>query len=270
MSGLAYDEQPPRRDLQRAVRFIWTLRGPAEDGPPQLIVPDGCMEIVLNAGEPVEQLRPDGPKLQPRFMLVGELRRPVWIRPSGTLDMLGARLEAGGAAVLFGESAERFADTMTDLASVASGAELTGILTGGSERKELFEAWLLARLRASDVDDRLVRHAVKLLAASRGMMRMEDLAEELEVGARALERAFKRLVGVSPKAFSQLTRFRALLDAATSAEQRDWAELAAACGYYDQAHLIRDFKTFTGQTPRVHLGEEHPLNFIFSDPRGRA
>lgn len=64
-----------------------------------------------------------------------------------------------------------------------------------------------------------------------------------------LTRRFKRQVGVAPKQFCRLTRFRALFEAVYSSPRVDWAAAAVDCGYYDQAHLIAEFKEFTGLTP---------------------
>lgn len=81
------------------------------------------------------------------------------------------------------------------------------------------------------------------------------VAEELGVSERHLRRIFREVVGVSPKAFAMLTRFQRALDAARAAPRASWATIAAAAGYYDQAHLIADFRTMSDVTPRALLEE---------------
>ena len=72
---------------------------------------------------------------------------------------------------------------------------------------------------------------------------------------RLVPQNFHETVGLSPKAFANLTRFRRALDAARKSEHASWADIAAAVGYYDQAHLIAEFRTIAGVTPRELLGE---------------
>jgi AraC-like DNA-binding protein len=66
---------------------------------------------------------------------------------------------------------------------------------------------------------------------------------------------FRDTVGVSPKAFARLARFRRALRAARDNAPASWASIAASAGYYDQAHLIAEFRAIAGVTPRALLGE---------------
>jgi AraC-like DNA-binding protein len=81
------------------------------------------------------------------------------------------------------------------------------------------------------------------------------VAADLGVSERHLRRVFRETVGVSPKAFARLTRFHRALYAARQDARAGWASIAAAAGYYDQAHLIAEFRAIAGVTPRALLGE---------------
>ena len=82
------------------------------------------------------------------------------------------------------------------------------------------------------------------------------VAAELGVSERHLRRVFRETVGVSPKAFARIARFHRALGAAREEDGRaGWASIAAAAGYYDQAHLIAEFRAIAGVTPRVLVGE---------------
>ncbi|HEY1694199.1 MAG TPA: AraC family transcriptional regulator [Polyangiaceae bacterium] len=92
---------------------------------------------------------------------------------------------------------------------------------------------------------RLARQAVRLLEADE--VRVENVACRLGVTTRHLRRAFTESVGIGPKEFARTVRLqRAVRMAATS---NDWARIAADAGYYDQAHLIADFRDLVGLTP---------------------
>lgn len=122
-----------------------------------------------------------------------------------------------------------------DAAAVLEGA-IAGRLAVGVRRR--------ARARlALDAADRLTSAGVGAVAA------------DLGVSERHLRRVFRETVGVSPKAFARLARFHRALRAAREDPRAGWASIAADAGYYDQAHLIADFRAITGATPRAFLGE---------------
>jgi AraC-like DNA-binding protein len=83
------------------------------------------------------------------------------------------------------------------------------------------------------------------------------VANDLGVSERHLRRVFRETVGVSPKAFAKITRFRRAVCAARDDAYPRWASIAVATGYYDQAHLIAEFRAIAGVTPRTLLRELH-------------
>jgi AraC-like DNA-binding protein len=109
----------------------------------------------------------------------------------------------------------------------------------------------LARTDSRDTRAQLVLDAVERLAQST----VRDIAVELGVSERHLRRIFHETLGVRPKAFAKLKRFERVVNAAGTHAQPNWASLAAATGYYDQAHLIAEFRAIAGVTPRALLSE---------------
>jgi AraC-like DNA-binding protein len=81
------------------------------------------------------------------------------------------------------------------------------------------------------------------------------VAVELGVSERHLRRVFRETLGISPKAFARLARFHHALRAAGDGGNAGWASIAGAAGYYDQAHLIAEFRAIAGVTPRALLRE---------------
>jgi AraC-like DNA-binding protein len=97
----------------------------------------------------------------------------------------------------------------------------------------------------------LVARAAERLATAN----VNEVADDLGVSERHLRRVFRDAIGLSPKEFAKLTRFHRALRAARDGTRRSWSSIAAATGYYDQAHLIDDFRAIAGVTPRALLGE---------------
>jgi AraC-like DNA-binding protein len=107
--------------------------------------------------------------------------------------------------------------------------------------------FLLSRIRRYERPAREIDWAWRQLDLSRGSIRVQKISEQLGWTRKRLVKAFRDEVGIPPKALARVLRFRRALAQFTS--QRDFSQLAAECGYSDQAHMIRDFKDLSGLTP---------------------
>ncbi|HYG66648.1 MAG TPA: helix-turn-helix transcriptional regulator, partial [Anaeromyxobacteraceae bacterium] len=108
---------------------------------------------------------------------------------------------------------------------------------------------LVARAERPLVEDARVRRATLLLEARRGDVRVDAVAAEVGLHVRTMERLFLDAFGISPKRLARLVRLRHVLGALHAGAFRTLAEVAHACGYADQAHLVHDFKSLTGRLP---------------------
>lgn len=94
-----------------------------------------------------------------------------------------------------------------------------------------------------------IRRAVRLVQRSEAVPRVSELAEQLGVSERQLRRGFDAVIGVTPKRFLRIARFRRAVRSARGVQHPDWAQIAEQHGCFDQAHLIADFREMTGVTP---------------------
>jgi AraC-like DNA-binding protein len=115
------------------------------------------------------------------------------------------------------------------------------------------EAWLLARLSKAPLPHPATRAAGSVLRGTRGSLRVDALADAAAVSPRRLRELFLREVGVPPKRLARVLRFRAAVECLATAPGVDLARLALDCGYYDQAHLYREFRDLAGMTPVGYL-----------------
>ena len=95
----------------------------------------------------------------------------------------------------------------------------------------------------------LIRAALDILGRAAGEARTRDLAAHLGLSQRHFIKVFSNQVGVTPKLFARVQRFQRAADLTRNSPTPDWADIAAACGYFDQSHLIHDFQTFSGLSP---------------------
>lgn len=115
-----------------------------------------------------------------------------------------------------------------------------------TERIVLTEAFLISQLQAVQ-QDLLVITAIHHMYHSGGTIRMKDLASKLHTSQSPLEKRFRKAVGATPKKFASIVRLQSTINRLPDA--RSMTDLGYASGYYDQAHFIKDFSRFTGETP---------------------
>jgi transcriptional regulator GlxA family with amidase domain len=127
--------------------------------------------------------------------------------------------------------------------------------------------FLLSRTGSAGAPADAVEQALSTICLTHGQVRVEALASSLGVTSRHLERGFRRHVGLSPKALCRLARFHHVRSLLARASRPVWAHLACECGYYDQAHLIRDFRHFTGQTPTIYSTDQEVGFFLYGRER---
>jgi AraC-like DNA-binding protein len=118
-------------------------------------------------------------------------------------------------------------------------------------RFALLDAVLARRLADSSAGSPGVAWAWRQLVATRGRRRVASLAGELGWSGKRIAACFREEIGLTPKAAARLIRFEAARASAERAENPDWARIALDCGYYDQSHLINDFRAATGRSPEI-------------------
>ncbi|ULH17480.1 helix-turn-helix domain-containing protein (plasmid) [Deinococcus sp. KNUC1210] len=224
----------------------------------------------------------------PHAALEGLVTVPAHLYLEGPLRTLRAELYPWAARQLFGWS---YPDAPLDLLAGAAGRQAAGAAQAISAALRarddetalgLLEDWLLALATGHQRAGQAGRgwtagvgvQAAVQLYHSGGLGRMADLADELEVSARTLERQFMEDVGIGAKMLARLIRFETAHNALTHDPQTPLAALAFDLGFFDQAHLTREFRTLGGVTPgrftqqiRARHSASEWLDFQQENPR---
>ncbi len=117
------------------------------------------------------------------------------------------------------------------------------------ERFAVLDRFLLALRETAATPKPSLAYALDRLQRSRGAIEVGRLADELGCSRRHLIAGFREQVGVPPKLMARILRFEHAVELAGREPALDWSEVSHLCGYYDQAHMIRDFHQFAGVTP---------------------
>lgn len=187
----------------------------------------------------------------PTAVISGLQKTPFFVRYSKHTTMLLVIFEEGGAAAFFKEPVHELfgmrlsLDNLVRRDKVSEVEERLAEATNNAARISIVEQFLLSQLK--DHADRLVLNAIQKIKSAGGNLRIKELLSSLPISVDPFEKRFRRLVGASPKQFSAIVRFRNLIMNHSPSESL--ADTAHTAGYFDQAHFIKDFKSFTGQTP---------------------
>jgi AraC-like DNA-binding protein len=234
--GMAYRELAPPHELAHIVRCLWIRSG---TGGETLVLPDGCLDVVVRAGRAVVAGPDTGPV--PGVVARGELVTGLRLRPG-----------AGGAAL--GVGADELRDRRVPLEDLWGRAGREVGERAGDDPLALARA-LQARLAASAPDPRVLE-AARRLARAPGTP-VPALAAAVGLGERHLRRRFAAAVGYGPKTFARVARFRAAVGLVRAGEPLASAALAA--GYADQAHMTREVVELAGRTPGAFVAPA-PVN----------
>ncbi len=118
--------------------------------------------------------------------------------------------------------------------------------TTDPQRIKVVEQFLLSHLKDIQTD-KLIVEAVKLIYQSNGTIRIKELNEKLFISQNPFEKRFRKVVGTTAKKFASIVRFNAVLNKLN--ETKTLTEICYENNFFDQAHFIKDFKQFTGDTP---------------------
>lgn len=266
---MEYGQRPPDPRLQPFVEALWTLSGSgrAELDP---VFPDGRSELIVHRRTPFERVVSGrAPDRQAPLLFAGQMRSPAFLIPGSESEVIGVRFRPCGAAAFLSVPQHELVDEIVDVGAV-SAPWMSALVARARDADTAEEAIAILERGLIDRLDRraslpagfeVASVAVARLVASRGRIAVERVALEVGLSRRQLERVFHSHVGVPPKLLARILRFQAALAAAD--RETTWSDAAAAQGYADQSHLIRDFRALAGDAPTRVLQQAGELTRAF-------
>jgi AraC-like DNA-binding protein len=263
-------QRAPSAVLRPFVRTLWVSDGDRGSATGterrEHVLPTGGMHIVFRLTGPALRLF-EGPQdsigRTIGTAILGGARSTYYVRDvSEPVSSVGAELLPGAASLLLGVPADEFAERHTPLDALWGPAALEAqerlaLAASHDQRFALLESIFASRL------PRVRGMHPAIAEALAGFDRRSDvgaLVARSGVSHRRFIALFRATVGLSPKRYARIVRFRSALARAASRSAPSWADLALAAGYSDQSHFNREFREFAGVTPgRYHdLAPESP------------
>lgn len=235
-----YKEFPPSPRFAAHIECFWR-HSSVEPVPCFRVLPDGCADIIFE--------QPGGRRGR-GLIAVGTMTRAQSFELRPRQFSFGVRFRPAMAARFLRVAGSEIVDGMIALDDAWGGARARRLIEqladSASPRETIarFEA-ALGEPRALDPTER----AIAWLVESRGQVPVKDLADAASLSPRQFRRICLERTGITPKRLARVLRFRQAVAQADPEQHADWAQVALDCGYYDQSHLINEFREFSGLAP---------------------
>lgn len=254
----------PREELRPYVRYFWVLE--SDEPFSVLTFPIGCPQMIFHRRTPL--FIPELFSRQYKFTISGQVNFPAHIASDGDTEMI--------VAVFYPHTIGMFLDTPP---SAFYNQEISGYDIGNKPLNQLayrifdcadsetaiteMEQWQIARITPSLNIERIGASLSALFRSP--STSVENLAGIACLGKKQYGRLFREYVGMNPKEYGRIARFQRSLRM-MQLGSCDYAGITYANGYSDQSHFIRDFRQFSGMTPKQLTEYQTPYSDLYTVP----
>ena len=219
---------------------------------------DGFAGIVYSKSKHSFHIFPQDKSL-PNFYLYGQTIRPMRLEIKGTFKLYAVRIFPFTLKLLLGVDPKSLNDDCFDLMQLkdfdtTSYIEQLDETSTDTKIIELLQEYFFALLkRAAAIPNHCVKLATNMIIRSSGQQSIQDIRKHLAVSERTLERNFLKETGLRPKQFAKIIQFSTSMKKLTEDDYIKLTDVGFDSGYADQSHFIRNFKQYTGMTPKEYL-----------------
>ncbi len=236
----------------------------------QKIVPYGFCGLFFHYKESclqTDNIR--GKRLLPKSFVAGLTDQPIVIDPLGDTGTIAVNFYPTGLYHFVKSPVNEFTNA-TLISEDVLGNEIKLLEESLSEKKDAAQRvnavnnFLLKRFKKLNPEINGTDHALQLVLSSRGQLNINEMVRNIGTSMSTLERNFRKQVGLSPKQYASITRFNNVFQLIRLNGFTHWHDIVYECGYFDQAHFIKDFTRFTGESPRTYFARQVRLGEFYS------
>jgi len=256
-----YVPQPP---LAAFVEAFYLSEGDVPLHSKDRRLPDGSMELVINLHEDsirvYDREHSDQARSFRGCVLSGAHSEFSVLDTSTLVSTIGIHFKPGGASAFLPIPATELSNQVIELSSLwgAAATDLREQLCAtdrAETRFHLLEESLLAHTNELASSHAAVAFALAEFQVVDERHSIAEVTAQLGLSPKRFIQVFSEVVGLTPKLFCRVLRFQDVLHMINRGQHIEWANIAMACGYYDQAHFIHDFKAFSGLTPSIYIAQ---------------
>ena len=263
---LSYTQYKPSGTLANYIECYWICRDPfITMAPLERLIPGGRTEMILNFGHPMQFLAPDelsDGKAISHAHIMGQRNRIYYAKQNGDTDLLGVRFKPGGISAFTKLPVSDLLNQIIPAEYVlgTSIKDWEGRLAekkNDADRIYLLDGLIMQIAKDTTAEWTSVSNAVEIIRKSNSIS-VNALCNESGSYYKKLERAFLKYVGYTPKNYCRIVRFNRAIRQ-MHVNKKSLTSVCYDCGYYDQSHFIKDFRQFTGTTPKHFQTENHSI-----------
>jgi AraC-like DNA-binding protein len=261
---MEYKEYAPCHQLAKYIECYWFAYS---DKPPfrekESLIPDGTIELIFNFGDSYAQISGDRKIEIKGSHVIGIRKESLIISQTTKQNLFCIRFKLGGIYPFFKIPVHLFANGFFQLQELFGNefAELEERLyeaADNSQRIVLVEYYLLKKLHYK-LDDYLFVGKCYQAIFSSNAIKVNDLVSRFNTNYKTLERKFFNVLGLSPSELIKIKRFNNAVLLMYACKYDSLTSIGYECGYFDQAHFIRDFKQLTGYSPKEFIKEQFTI-----------
>jgi AraC-like DNA-binding protein len=264
---MIYRIHTPSLPLSQFIEFFFYYEGYQAGHSMEKFLPDGSTDLLIDLTETPKKLfhNEEGTSYSTfnKSWLSG-MKTDYILIDASVSNMAGVHFKPGGCYPFIDFSMAEL-NNLTVEADTVWGNEIHSIREAilyepCIEKKfSILENYFLRKGKNKMENHALVHYSVSQLVQSPQMWTIKKLSDKTGVTQKHLISLFKKYVGLSPKMFSRINKFQKVIQLAEQQQKIDWTSLAYECGYYDQAHFIKEFRAFSGINPVSYLEKRGPF-----------
>ncbi len=257
--GMQYKKFKPDKSLFDFVLCYFIWEGQAEKAIDIESPPSALCSLVFNLAEPyfISNSKYDKQKV-PKTFVTGQAIKNYTLHLHGEIKIIGAVLKPVGLfhffnIPMYNLTGERVDFSVIDPDQSESLFKKIKMVSTDVDRIKFIEDYLLKLLQSANNATGDIISAANEIYEQRGQNNVSEIMEEVLMSRRSFERRFLNEVGVSPKVYAKIRRFGYTCKLMAGKRDVNLMDVLCEGGYYDQSHFIKDFKYFSGRTPRIYV-----------------
>jgi AraC-like DNA-binding protein len=268
-----YDIANPSADLIPHIKKFWGMRSDFKEGIMyhHKLIPTGMIEMTFYFNTiPVYQMHSSKKSIRANCIISGQQEEPMQVEIDGPLDLFSILFHPAGIQELIPVPAIELGGNVFDLTLLPKHnfsvlAEKLADCMRFEDRVALCEKFFRLQIQQKKLSQHpSMPFVMNTFMKSRGNIDLSVLIEESCLSRKQFERHFSSSIGVSPGKFRRILRFQYALYLKSTNPDMDLTSLATDAGYFDQAHMIREFRTFSSLTPRKFFNTCLPVSDLYN------
>ncbi len=260
-----YRKVVPATQLKPFIECYFVWEGETKESVDVQSPPNSFNAMVFNYADPYEAYQNNSLRMAvPKAFVSGQFTSNYHLVLKGAIGMIGIVLRASALHNFFSIRMSQLVNNRMALElllpdDAESLWKKIKTETTTESRFKILEEFILAHLSIAKSQLSVIDEAVELIDQHQGCISVQNVAEQLKISKRYLEKKFLEKVGVSPKFYARIKRFTNLSKIVAYSEKFDWQELVFKYGLHDQSHLVKEFMEFNQMNPTDYLTKHQEL-----------